>query len=148
MSNYPEWWDKTITVYNRYEDAQTHIISWFRNVVDGCFYKSIGNTVNINNVELDTNNIICRIPVKEEYLAPYLWAQLANDEKPHYFTLKQGDIIVLGEVSDEISEITPGNRSTDLLKKYKALQGCLTIEQVGDNTGTGLGIEHYHVNGI
>ena len=148
MSNYPDWWDKTITVYNRHEDELTHLVSWYRHTVEGCFYKSVGETVNINNVKLDTNNILCRIPIKAEYLAPYEWAALSNDSKPLYFTLKQGDIIVLGDVSDEISEITPGNRSTDLLKKYKALQGCLIIQEVGDNTGNGLGIKHYHVNGI
>ena len=148
MNNYPAWWDTTITVYNKYEDAQTHVITWYRSVVTGCFYKSVGNTVNINNVQLDTNNIICRIPVKDNYLASYEWIALGNDLKHLYFTLKQGDIIVVGEVDDIIDEYTTGSRSTDLLKKYKALQGCLTIEQVGDNTGTGRGNKHYHVNGI
>ena len=148
VNNYPEWWDKTITVYNRYEDPQTHVISWFRHVLDKCFYKDVGNTVNINNVQLETNNIICRIPIKDNYLAPYEWNALSNDAKPNYFTLKQDDIIVLGEVDDVIDEYTTGSRSTDLKKKYKALQGCLEIQQVGNNTGTGLGNEHYHVNGI
>lgn len=148
MNNYPAWWDTTITVYNRYEDEQTHVITWYKSVLTDCFYRSVGNTVSINDVQLDTNNIICRIPIKDNYLAPYEWIALSNDNKSLYFTLKQGDIIVVGDVSDVIDEYTTGKRSTDLLKKYKALQGCLTIQEVGDNTGRGRGNKHYHVNGI
>lgn len=148
MNNYPIWWDSTITVYNRYEDEQTHVIKWYRTVLDKCFYKSVGNTINIDNVKLDTNNIVCRIPKKDNYLAPHKWIELSNDDKAAFFTLRQGDIIIVDEVSDNIDEYTAGSRSTDVLKKYKSLQGCLTIQEVGDNTGTGRGDEHYRVNGI
>lgn len=148
MNNYPIWWDSEITVFNRYEDEQTHIISWYKTVLDKCFYKNVGERVQINDVSVDTNNIICRIPKKENYKAPHLWVALPNDEKPGYFTLKQGDIIVYGAVSDDIDEYTAGNRSSDILTKYKALQGCLTIQEVADNTGVGRGDEHYRVNGL
>lgn len=148
MNNYAEWWDTTITIYNRYEDELTHVVRWFRTVVFNCFYKSVGETVAINDVKLDTNNIICRIPKQSNYLLPHRWVELSNDEKPNYFTLRPGDIIVVDEVTDEINEYVSGQRSTDLIKKYKALQGCLTIQEVGNNTGIGRGSEHYRVNGI
>ena len=148
MNNYAAWWDDTVTVYNKYEDPQTHIISWYRTVLTSCFYKSIGENVKINNVEVDTNNILCRIPRKDNYRKPYIWMSLPNDVKGDFFTLKQGDIIVEGEIEEEIDEYTAGHRSTDFVTKYKALQGCLTIQEVGDNTGVGRGNEHYRVNGL
>lgn len=148
MNNYPIWWDSTVTVYNRYEDEQTHLISWFSTVLTGCFVKNVGERVLINDVSVDTNNIICRIPKKDNYKAPHLWFNLPNDEKADYFTLRQGDIIVFGEVDDTINEYISGQRSSDLLAKYKALQGCLTVQEVADNTGTGRGEEHYRVNGL
>ena len=148
MNNYAIWWDDTVTVYNKYQDNVTHLIKWYRTVLTNCFYKSVGENIQINNVELDTNSILCRIPIKSNYMKPYLWNALPNDEKADYFTLKQGDIIVEGEVDEDIDEYTSGHRSSDFVAKYKALQGCLTIEQVGDNTGIGRGNEHYHVRGV
>ena len=148
MNNYAIWWDDTVTVYNRYEDPLTHVVRWYRTVLTQCFYKSVGENVKINNVEVDTNNILCRIPKKDNYMKPYQWVALPIDQKGSWFTLKQGDIIVEGEINDEIDEYTAGKRSTDFVKKYKALQGCLSIQEVGDNTGIGRGNEHYRVNGI
>ena len=148
MNNYAVWWDDTVTVYNGYEDPQTHLKKWYRTVLTNCFYKDVGENIKINNVELDTNTILCRIPIKSNYLKPYEWIALPNDQKSNFFTLKQGDIIVEGEVTEEIDEYSKGQRSTDFVAKYKALQGCLTIERVGDNTGIGRGNEHYHVRGI
>lgn len=148
MNNYAVWWDDTVTVYNGYEDPQTHLKKWYRTVLTGCFYRDIGENIKINNVELETNTLLCRIPIKDNYMKPYLWVALPNDEKSRYFTLKQGDIVVEGEVTEEIDEYSSGHHSTDFVAKYKALQGCLTIERVSDNTGVGRGNEHYRVSGV
>lgn len=148
MNIYAVWWDDTVTVYNKYEDAQTHLITWYKTVLTGCFYKSVGENVKVNNIELDTDSILCRIPKKDNYIKPYLWIALPNDEKSAFFTLKQGDIIVEGEIDDDIDEYTSGKRSTDFIAKYKALQGCFVIDRVGDNTGVGRGSEHYRVSGL
>lgn len=148
MNNYAIWWDDTVTVYNKHEDPQTHLIKWYKSVLTDCFYKDVGENIKINNVELETNNILCRIPIKDNYLKPHLWVALPNDEKSQWFTLKQGDIIVEGEVDEDIDEYASGHRSTDFIAKYKALQGCMVIERVGDNTGVGRGNEHYRVSGV
>ena len=60
MNIYAVWWDDTVTVYNKYEDAQTHLITWYKIVLTGCFYKSVGENVKVNNIELDTDSILCR----------------------------------------------------------------------------------------
>ncbi|MBO6272803.1 hypothetical protein J6O48_08505 [bacterium] len=148
MNNYPSWWDTTITIYNRYEDKQTNLVTWFRHKVDGAFWKYTGDKVVINNTVLETKNIICRIRKDDAFLEKHEWIAIPNDQMSNYFTLSQGDIIVKGEVNDEIDEYVSGKRSTDLKKKYKDLQGCVEIQEWSNNTGGGRGNEHYFVKGI
>lgn len=150
MNNYPEWWDTTLTIFNRYEDPQTQLITWYRYTtpMNSCFWKYVGDKINVGNVTLETNNIICRIPKNSSFLEHHVWITKPNDEMANYFTLSPGDIIVRDQVDDIINEYQAGQRSTDILKKYKKLQGCMTIEEVGINIGDGRVNEHYYVKGI
>ena len=148
MSNiYPQWWDATLTIYNRYTDSQTQVVTWHRTVVEGAFWKYAGNKVTVGDVTLESNSIVCRIRKDDRFLEKYQWVQLPNDRMGDHFTLGTGDIIVKGEITDEIDEYTSGKRSSDFIKKYKALQGCMEIQQMANNTGTGRGMEHYYVTG-
>lgn len=148
MNSYGSWWNTTVTIYNKFEDPQTQVVHWYRHVVPNCFWKSAGNKVTIGKVTLDTNDIICRIRVSDEFLEKHIWVAQPNDEMSNYFTLGEGDIIVKGEVDDEINEYASGQRSTDLKTKYKKLQGCMEIKQWSNNTGGGRGNEHYYTSGI
>ena len=80
------------------------------------------------------------------YLETYQWNALTD--KSEHFTLSPGDIIVKGEVTDEVNEYVSGQRSSDFLAKYKKLQGCMVIEQCAVNAGPGRGLEHYYVRGV
>lgn len=148
MSNYPIWWDTSLTIYNKFEDPQTHVISWFRFTVDNCFWRYVGDKVNINDIVLETNNIIARIPKNDAFLEKHIWVTKPNDQMAGYFTLAPGDIIVKGIVTDVINEYASGQRSSDLLAKYKQLQGCMEVQEVAINTGIGRNNEHYFVKGI
>lgn len=154
MNNYGPWWNTTVTIFNRYEDPQTQLVRWYKHVVPDCFWKYSGEKMVISNsassksVVLETDTIICRIRVNNKFMEKYQWIQLPNDKMGNYFTLGIGDIIVKGEVSDEINEYTAGTRSSDLKKKYKDLQGCLEIQTFSINTGGNRGNEHYYVRGI
>lgn len=96
-------------------------------------------------IVLETKEIICRIPQQENYLPKREWLALSNKED--YFTLFNEDIIVLGEVEDEIDEYTAGKHSTDLVTKYKQYDECLIIDAYVDNVQTGVGLAHYRVTG-
>ena len=148
MNNYPSWWDTTVTVYNKYEDPQTQLVRWYRHKVDGAFWKYTGNKVVVGNTVLETKDIICRLRKDDNFREKHLWIAIPNDKMSNYYTLAQGDIIVKGEVTDEINEYSAGHRSSDLKKKYKALQGCLEIQEFSINVGGGRGNEHYLVKGI
>jgi len=146
--SYPVWWETTLTIYNRYEDPITNVITWYRTVVDGAFWKYVGDRVTINDTVLDTKNIIARIRKDDRFLPYHEWVSKPNDEMSNYFTLHEGDIIVKDEVDDTINEYQSGNRSSDLLAKYKKLQGCMSVETLAINVGAGRCNEHYLVKGI
>ena len=148
MSNYPKWWDTTITVYNKFQDTITNIIKWYRTVINNCFWKYTNNKVTINDTVLESNTICCRIPEDSRYLEKFKWEQIPNDSMNNYFTLGVGDILIKGDVDDEIDEYKNGKRSSDITKKYKAQQGCMIIEAMSDNSGTSRNNKHYYVSGI
>lgn len=153
MSNFPfPWWDKTITIYNKYIDPTTQRISWYRTVVHNCFWKaendmfSMGRYgVSVIGVLTETKAIICRIPKDKRFVEKRTWETLSD--KTNRFTLANGDIIVLGEVTEEIDDYTPGKRSTDLIAKYKDYDECLEIDKYVNNVQTGSTLNHYRVVG-
>ena len=145
---YPEWWDTTVTIFNKFTDPHTQIVRWYKTVVDGAFWKYVGDKITIGKTVLETNNIICRIRKDDRFLEQYQWLQTPNDQMENYFTLGKGDIIVKGEVDDTIDEYQSGHRSNDVIAKYKDLQGCMSIERIAINVGAGRCDEHYYVKGI
>lgn len=153
MSDFPfPWWDKTITVYNKFVDPTTQRVSWYRTVVENCFWKAQNIIFNMGRygvsqigVLTENKTITCRIPKNEKYLAKKEWRELEN--KSEYFTLANKDIIVLGEVEDVIDEYVAGQRSTDLIAKYTEDDACLEIDAYVDNVQTGVGLEHYRITG-
>lgn len=137
-------WDKIITLYNRYEDEQTGIIKWYRHKLNKCFYKRTNNKVRVGDVQLQSDDTIIRIPAQSGYLPPFAWNNLPNDRKGNQITLQSGDLIFLGDVSDEIDEYTSGKRSSDLITKYKAL-GSVFVKSV--NINDFMYGQHYLVKG-
>ena len=148
MSNYPIWWNTTVTIYNKYVDPSTQEVTWYKTDVDGAFWKYTHNKVVLGDTSLESTQIICRIRENAAYMDKYLWNDLTAENKAKYFTLGQGDIIIKGKVSDTINEYTSGQRSSDLIAKYKELQGCLEIETASNNTGLGRGLPHYLAEGV
>ena len=153
MSNFPfAWWNKTITIYNKSVDATTQRVSWYRTVVKNCFWKCVNNTYTIGRsgisstgIQLETKDIICRIPQDKRFVEKREWKALTD--KSNRFTLANGDIIVLGEVDDVIDEYVSGKHSTDLVTKYKEYDACLEIETYVNNVQIGVGLAHYRIVG-
>ena len=148
MSNkYPVWWETTITVYNKYEDPQTDLVTWSKKVLNGCFWKASGDKVTVGQVTLDSKSVLCRIPKNDAFVDKYEWMQMSDETRATHFTLGIGDIIVKGNCADTIDEYTSGQRSSNLLEKYRPYQMCLEIDDLAINTGTGRNDEHYYVRG-
>lgn len=138
------FWDKTITLYNKYEDTQKGIIKWYRHKLERCFYKVTNNMVNVGSIQMQTDDNVIRIPEQKNYLAPHKWVELPDDEIFGFMTLQTGDLIFLGDISEDIDEYTTGKRSSDFIEKYKSL-GSVFVKSVNINDFM-LGA-HYFVRG-
>ena len=145
MNNYPEWWNQTITVYNKYSDASGRI-TWYRHILRNCFWKDTDTMLVNGETIIQTNVTLCRVPVNKNFREKYVWDGLTS--RGNYFTFGTGDIIVKGIAEDVVNEYEAGKRSSDLLTKYKNLQGCFVVEKCSVNTGNGRGNEHYYVRGV
>jgi len=148
MSKYPVWWDTTVTVYNKHTDPQTQVVTWYRHTVEDCFWNNVHDKVTLGDTTLETDKTICRLRENSSFKEKYVWVNLPADVKENFFTLGQGDIIIRGEVDDVVDEYTSGHRSSDLVAKYKELQGCFEIEVVSINVGPGRGTPHYRAQGV
>ena len=148
MNNYPVWWDTPITIYNKHTDSSTQAVTWYRHAVSGAFWKYVRDKATLGDTVLETNKTICRIREDDAFMEKHLWIALSAENKAKYFTLGQGDIIVKGSVEDVIDEYSRGKHSSDLIAKYKELQGCFEIDAVSINVGAGRGLPHYSVQGV
>ena len=148
MNNYPTWWNTTITIYNKFEDPQTNVITWHKHTIENCFWQYAREKVFIGNTTLETDSTKCRIPIQENFLEKYEWANMPNDTRYNYFTLSEGDIVVRGTVNEDIDEYTNGKRSSDFIAKHKKLSGCIMIKYIDINTTGGRANEHYLIKGV
>ena len=146
MSDYPVWWDTTITVYNKYTDPDTRASSWYRHVIDGCFWDNTPMQTVAGTAQVAENDVLCRIRENALYKTKVEWDALSNANKAVYFTLGRGDIVVKGIVMDSIND-TSGHRANDLISKYKDYQGCVTVKKYSENVGAGRCMPHYYVVG-
>ena len=147
MNKYPEWWDTTITIYNKYINPLTHTISWIRHVINGCFWGNTNNMITVGSVQIRSNDVVCRIPENKQYKPQAEWKNTPNDIMSNYFTVNTGDILICGNVDDVINEDLSGHRANDVISKYKDTLDCIVVKQFSDNTGSGRGMPHYSVTG-
>lgn len=147
MSNYPIWWDTDVTIYNKFTDPTTQIVKWYRTNISKCFWKYDRTKLSVGNTVIETTDTICRIPENENFVENFKWVNIPNDEMNNYFTLSVGDIVVKGNITDDIDEYKAGKRSSDLISKYKEMQGVIQVNQVSINTGIGRCLPHYLVRG-
>ena len=144
MNNfYPEWWHTTVTIYNKYENGAGEV-TWYRTVREGCFWKYVTDYQRVGDATQMTKVLLCRVRKSDDFAENFVWRELPD--KSAKFTFNDGDILVRGVVTDTIDEYTAGQRSTDLLKKYK--DRCAQITECVINVGAGRVSEHYLVRGI
>lgn len=148
MNEYGPWWDSTITIYNKFKDKDTDKVTWYRTVLDNCFYQHTQNEVTVGQAKIASDVSICRIPVNTAFKDKRAWNELPGESKSQFFTLAPNDIIVAGNVDFEINEYEKGKRSSDLFAEYKEWPGCFTVKSANINVGKGRGNEHYHARGV
>lgn len=139
----PFYWDETITVFNKSENKETGLITWYKHILQNCFWKESNNEVSVGNVKLQSNGHIVRIPHSPLYVSPTSWNNLPNDTKAAKFTLQTGDILLKGTTDFVVDEMQAGSRMNDLIAQYE--YNLCTIKSVNENIK--LPNAHYFVRG-
>ena len=138
----PPTFKACVTVYNRvisYDSNGRSITEWKRCVVNHCNFVVRQTSDKRDGIITYKTSAKCYIAVSDKYVYPGSFTKNSRG-----FTLKPGDIIVNGIVTDEIKDIK-GFRATDLAEKYK--NRCLVIRDVSINDKIPFG-QHYLAVGI
>lgn len=139
-TQYPRWWNTSLTVFNRVFNADTKATMWQKTVLQNCFYLQNSGLVQ-SGAEIRANDsYVVRIPASEAYIPQAEWETMQSGREG-CFTLAPGDLIFKGEIPDEI-ESGSGN---SLLERYKP--DCFKIQSVYDGTGYGV-LGHYMAEGV
>lgn len=144
---YPRWWDRRITLFIKYVDPDTDEVTWYRKVINDCFFKETKTTKVSGNTISEVTQSVLRIPESTLYKDCASWHAMSESERKSYFTLKNGDVVVAAEIFDIPDEYTEGKRMSELLEKYKELYPCFEIDVININVGIGRCLPHYYVGG-
>lgn len=131
----------TITLYNRIQaaDSEDRKEHWKRTVLHDCFWKAQVNT-GFNGTQASVQNTyVTRIPENERYL-PYT-EYTKNPEG--CFTVSQGDIVVYGECTEEITGAS-GQTTAQILNRHKP--NAFKVTAFSDNTKFPIA-KHYRLGG-
>lgn len=135
---------ETVTLYNRRKQVLTDgktAETWVRRVLTGCSWVRTHERVRSDTEVGYTSSVTCRIPASDSYLPPDQWDAL--DDPSGKFTLAAGDVLVYGDVADEIgSELS----AAELVKRY-ARRGSIVVRSARNNSRNGI-LPHYAAKGV
>lgn len=118
-----------ITIYNKYIEDRAE--KWQRSVVRDVNWQDTKAVMGTKQGLLASNVATIFIPMSNntEYLAPKAWQAL--ESKSSAWTLQEGDIVVRGEVEDEITpadDDTPAVTIKSLYAKYDHVAQITSID--------------------
>lgn len=128
----------TITLYHKWTrlnpETNKNETSWVRFVLkDCCFVMQDVKTLSDMTLK-QASSYTVRIPQNDDFVEYYAGTG---------FSVAPDDIVIKGEVNDEVRE-EQGYRTSDLLKKYKPF--CFTVKTFADDTKIQNGA-HYKITG-
>lgn len=131
----------TITLYNRIKaaDSPDKKEYWRKTVLHNCFWKSVVNTGFSGTEASVRNTYVVRVPQDKRYL-PY--AEYVKSPDGH-FTVSQDDIVILGEIAEEITGEN-GHMAAQVLNRYKPQ--AFKVTAFSDNTSFPMA-KHYRLGG-
>ncbi len=128
-----------ITIYNKYTDPTTRAEKYQRTVVSDVVWQGAKASSAANGGLLASNSAAIYIPMVRgtQYVKPIAWQALVT--KTGKWTLAEGDVIVKGIVTDEI---TGGTTMTTLKATY---DDVLTITSVDTMDQGSANMQHWQV---
>lgn len=130
--------DTTITVLNRRAgmDSPDNLDAWKKTVLHGCFW-SAQTIRSVSGADISlASSYLVRVPRSSAYRTYDAWKSDMVG-----FTFSTGDIIVKGEVKEDV---TPES-ARDILRRYP---DSFTVSLFRDNSGAVEALEHYRLEGV
>lgn len=137
---------ETVTIYNQVKgiDPITNkaFTIWRRRVLTGCSWRRSMQTLQVGTVQITSEDYIVQVPYSELYVPYYEYEDMTADEQEQHFTGNAGDLIVRGEIADEIGvDMTV----TRLKEKYNGR--ILTVKAFQNNALDRFPLKHYQYIG-
>ena len=126
-----------ITIYNKYIDSRSE--SYQRMVVSDVFWQNVRAASKLKSGgDIAANKVVVYVPKSSgvDYLEPKAWQSAKTDK----FTFQEGDFIVRGVITDEISALFT---ITDLKAKY---DDVLAISEVDPHLYGSRRLQHWKVS--
>lgn len=137
---------ETVTIYNQVKgiDPITNkaFTIWRRRVLTGCSWRRSMQTLQVGTVQITSEDYIVQVPYSELYVPYYEYEDMTADEQEQHFTGNAGDLIVRGEIADEIGVDMTVTRLKD---KYNGR--ILTVKAFQNNALDGFPLKHYQYIG-
>ncbi len=132
--------NSNMTIYNKYFDKATRTDKYQRTVLYGVFWDDKKAMNRLQSGLENADEVFIAIPFavssKRQYIAPKEFERL--EDKSNYFTLKEEDRIVQGEIDFEIT-----GKVSDLDKQYEAF----TITSVDTKDFGSPHMKHWEISG-
>ena len=136
---FPPTFSDTVTLFNRYYDAETRSTTWHRTVLKGCWFSRESSRTQEGATITYADVFNVRIPKSADYHPPLEWTPGDG------FTLQPEDLIFNGNVDFEIDESTEGRRANDYFNKCKP--EAFYVKSIKINTNAAGVLEHYRAMG-
>lgn len=95
---------QTVTVLNKLDarDSALKLDTWYKQVVTGALWSaSITRSVSSDGTVSIGQSVKCHIANRAEYMPYDEWR--AAENRDDYFTVRTGDYVILGEVSEDVT---------------------------------------------
>lgn len=138
-SIYPSWWNRTATIYNKVtEDGK---LRYYKHTVKGCYFgtQHVFDS-DAGNASAVSENVL-RVRKSALYINPAAYQALGSADKAAYFTLRPGDVVLYGDIADDMAD-EQGKRPADILKKRRGF----VVKTSADNTQSQI-MPHYRAGG-
>lgn len=135
MSGLNPNYDQTITLFNCLKgadnpDGNTDV--WYKTVLPDCFYKCQQSAVTSGTSSQMAATYIARVPASTRYRPYAEWVKIPAASRGQYFTGNLGDVIILGNSAETISNASP-NTASQVLSRNKP--SAFKATAFSDNSG-------------
>lgn len=116
-----------ITVYNKYIEARAE--KYQRAEILAVLWESSAAVAKRRQANVSTNKAVIAIPFSEcgQYSSPTVWQSLEKLVRATRWTLKDGDVVVRGIVTDEISDVF---NISALRAKYEDVLEIVSVDRM------------------